>query len=182
MQNSITKLAVLEDRIALDGEERRDTEDESEEDDEEVFALPESESEPEEGEDEGWGDSRKQYYSADAAVAPKEEEAEALRLQKQRAAKLSESDYGIDREMPVEDDNDAPVKKPMTEKDKLRFLRRTSPELFALLKEYKSLKYHIESILQPCMQTYEVVKEKLPPTLAALLESKNGISQTCREH
>ncbi|KAL1923775.1 uncharacterized protein VTP21DRAFT_8755 [Calcarisporiella thermophila] len=192
------------DKILLEDEAPQADEDESEE---EVFGIdvPDSDEEEEEEEEEeapsgesssaededeapdydrAWGSSKKAYYDADEASdldEAKEEEAEALRLQKKRLTAMQEEDF-LDEEIgwtsaSLERDEEAERKlvedfskdledatfDVMTERiekragsqlsaaEKVKILQNESPELIELLGEFK--------------EKVNIINEKLAPIL-----------------
>ncbi|GIL48552.1 hypothetical protein Vafri_5040 [Volvox africanus] len=86
-------------------------EDDDEEEEEDVKA-PKRGSKGEEADERLWGASKRAYYNADTAEAAsddellKEEEQEALALQRARAAKLAAADFGLEEDEEEEDEED----------------------------------------------------------------------------
>lgn len=163
---------------ASDEEILRDDDDGSDEDDDEYQELQKAakaqekkkkkkqaadgdddeEEQTDEGEgDEGWwGDSKKEYYNADAIETEAdalEEEAEAKRLQKKKLADMDEADYIFDEdewaapaeeadegaEVVTEELKDVEVTADMDEAERLRLLQARYPEFAPLVDEFEIL-------------------------------------------
>ncbi|CEG70642.1 hypothetical protein RMATCC62417_06504 [Rhizopus microsporus] len=156
----------------LEGLESEEEEEEEEEtDDDEV---EESKAEP--TEDKTWGSSKKAYYDADEASdldEMKEEEEEALRIQKEHLAHMDEADF-VDDTLPgwgLGANQDAEVDKKLVEDvtkdledisfstkqaekrrknlsvaEKLKIIQNESPELIDLLDEFKERSQTVEQM------------------------------------
>ncbi|KAL4237032.1 Something about silencing protein 10 [Mactra antiquata] len=122
-----------------------DIEDQSEEDEE--AGLPDNKA---------WGSRRNRYYGDDQIVMRKIlsddeeaeallEEKEALRLQKQMAEELDDQDFGLDMFQPTEKTTKESEKSELitkdlsalTEKEKLKLIKKKSPELLTLIDDFK---------------------------------------------
>ena len=133
----------------------------------------------------GWGPSKKDYYNADAIETEQDaldEEAEALRLQKQQLAKLNEDDYMIDDDwLAPADDNKAKgdeedgvvtevlprmqITEEMGEQERLKLLHTWYPEVEHLRKDFLRL--------QPIHEALSVAA-----SATEKLQKAQGISQT----
>ncbi|KAM6947453.1 LOW QUALITY PROTEIN: something about silencing protein 10-like [Lycodopsis pacificus] len=131
-----------------------------------------------------WGNKKKMFYDADFVATKgrsqdeleaeeQEEEEEAKNVQKRLAANLSEEDYDLNlfQEFAVEekDENKTVEKearivkdlKQMSQKEKMKLLKKESPELLELIQDFKAKLGELKDELQPLMQ---LVKEgKIPP-------------------
>ncbi|KAK9528842.1 hypothetical protein VZT92_012980 [Zoarces viviparus] len=168
-----------------DGEEAE--EEEEEEDDEETDMESDLEAKKEEEDlpnEMAWGNKKKMFYDADFVTTKgrsqdeleaeeQEEEEEAKNVQKRLAANLSEEDYDLTlfQEFAVEekDENKTVEKearivkdlKQMSQKEKMKLLKKESPELLELIQDFKAKLSELKDELQPLMQ---MVKEgKIPP-------------------
>ncbi|KAI9272032.1 Sas10 C-terminal domain-containing protein [Sporodiniella umbellata] len=159
-------------KILLDG---REEEEEADLSDHEIYGLDgvdeenseEEEENVEEVEDQTWGSSKKAYYNADEASdieEMREEEEEALRIQKEQLANMDETDFvddgligwGAEGVNDQEDDKKlvddvtkdlqhisfradvaAQRKKTTSVAEKLKIIQNESPELIDLLDEFK---------------------------------------------
>ncbi|XP_069086868.1 something about silencing protein 10 [Pleurodeles waltl] len=127
-----------------------------------------------------WGQKKKLYYDTDYGDRKKkgvsqeeedaeaeEEEAEAQRIQKRLAGHLDEDDYGLEflqafpqKEKTAGRKIEKNLKK-MSEKEKLKMLKKESPELMELLEDLKAKLTELEKNLKPLVQ---MVKKGLIPT------------------
>uniref|UniRef100_A0A8C2W9F7 UTP3 small subunit processome component n=1 Tax=Cyclopterus lumpus TaxID=8103 RepID=A0A8C2W9F7_CYCLU len=131
-----------------------------------------------------WGTKKKMFYDSDYVATKgrsqdeleaeeQEEEEEAKNVQKRLAANLSEEDYDLNffQEFAVEenDENKTVEKeerivkdlKQMSQKEKMKLLKKESPELLELIQDFKAKLNELKDELQPLMQ---MVKEgKIPP-------------------
>uniref|UniRef100_A0A3B4GQ06 UTP3 small subunit processome component n=2 Tax=Haplochromini TaxID=319058 RepID=A0A3B4GQ06_9CICH len=175
-----------EEVMPLDLSESEDDEGEEEEENEEEGTDMESDLEGR-NEDElpnemAWGRKKKMFYDSDYVTSKgksqeeleaeeQEEEEEAKNIQKRLAANLSEEDYDLNffQEFAVEKDESKPVEKEerivkdlkqMSQKEKMKLLKKESPELLELIQDFKAKLNELKNELQPLMQ---MVKEgKIP--------------------
>ncbi|XP_054472832.1 something about silencing protein 10 isoform X1 [Anoplopoma fimbria] len=131
-----------------------------------------------------WGTKKKMFYDSDYVttkgksqdeleVEEQEEEEEAKNIQKRLAANLSEEDYDLNffQEFAVEekDENKTVEKeerivkdlKQMSKKEKMKLLKKESPELLELIQDFKAKLSELKDELQPLMQM--VKNGKIPP-------------------
>uniref|UniRef100_A0A8C5HJ16 Sas10 C-terminal domain-containing protein n=1 Tax=Gouania willdenowi TaxID=441366 RepID=A0A8C5HJ16_GOUWI len=120
-----------------------------------------------------WGTRKKMFYDSDYGLAKgksqedleteeQEEEEEAIKIQKRLAANLSEEDYDLNlfEEFAVEDESktteekDHIVKdlKQMSRKEKMKLLRKESPELLDLIQDFKAKLTELKDEVQPLVQ------------------------------
>uniref|UniRef100_A0A3Q2QW53 UTP3 small subunit processome component n=1 Tax=Fundulus heteroclitus TaxID=8078 RepID=A0A3Q2QW53_FUNHE len=130
-----------------------------------------------------WGTKKKMFYNSDYLATKgksqeeldaeeEEEEEEAKNIQKRLAANLSEEDYDLNffQEFAVEEkDEDKPVEKQekivkdlkqMSQKEKMKLLRKDSPELLELIQDFKAKLTELKDELQPLVQ---MVKDGVIP-------------------
>uniref|UniRef100_A0A8C4DHQ6 UTP3 small subunit processome component n=1 Tax=Dicentrarchus labrax TaxID=13489 RepID=A0A8C4DHQ6_DICLA len=162
--------------------------DDSESEDEEEGTDMESDLEGKKEEDlpneMAWGTKKKMFYDTDYVstkgktqeeleAEEQEEEEEAKNIQKRLAANLSEEDYDLNffKEFAVEekDENKTVEKeerivkdlKQMSKKEKMKLLKKDSPELLELIQDFKAKLTELKDELQPLVQ---MVKDgKIPP-------------------
>ncbi|XP_028262637.1 something about silencing protein 10 [Parambassis ranga] len=174
--------------MALDDSESE--EEEGEEEEEQVEEGTDMESDLEEKKDEdlpnemAWGRKKKMFYDSDYVATKgksqqeleaeeQEEEEEAKNIQKRLAANLSEEDYDLNlfQEFAVEEkDEDKTAEeekrivkdlKQMSQKEKIKLLKKESPELLELIQDFKTKLTELKDELQPLVQ---MVKDgKIPP-------------------
>ncbi|XP_051271578.1 something about silencing protein 10 isoform X1 [Dicentrarchus labrax] len=172
----------------LDDEEEVMALDDSESEDEEEGTDMESDLEGKKEEDlpneMAWGTKKKMFYDTDYVstkgktqeeleAEEQEEEEEAKNIQKRLAANLSEEDYDLNffKEFAVEekDENKTVEKeerivkdlKQMSKKEKMKLLKKDSPELLELIQDFKAKLTELKDELQPLVQ---MVKDgKIPP-------------------
>ncbi|KAL6111954.1 utp3 [Pungitius sinensis] len=131
-----------------------------------------------------WGNKKKMFYDSDYITTKgksqdeleaeeQEEEEEAKNVQKRLAANLSEEDYDLNffQEFAVEekDENKTVEKeerivkdlKQMSQKEKMKLLKKESPELLELIQDFKAKLGELKNELQPLMQM--VKAGKIPP-------------------
>uniref|UniRef100_A0A3P8X689 UTP3 small subunit processome component n=1 Tax=Cynoglossus semilaevis TaxID=244447 RepID=A0A3P8X689_CYNSE len=150
-------------------------EDSEEEEEEEEEQQEEAEEEEEEGTDMenlpnemAWGRKKKMFYDSDYVQSrgkqvevleaeEQEEEEEAKNIQKRLAANLSEEDYDLNE---GEDEEKAPERQEkivkdlqqMTKKEKMKLLKKESPELLELIQDFKTKLTELKDELQPLVQ------------------------------
>ncbi|XP_054472833.1 something about silencing protein 10 isoform X2 [Anoplopoma fimbria] len=187
MESDQEELDDEEEVMALDDSED-DDEDEEEEEEEDEGTDMESDLEGKKEEDlpneMAWGTKKKMFYDSDYVttkgksqdeleVEEQEEEEEAKNIQKRLAANLSEEDYDLNffQEFAVEekDENKTVEKeerivkdlKQMSKKEKMKLLKKESPELLELIQDFKAKLSELKDELQPLMQM--VKNGKIPP-------------------
>ncbi|XP_037535318.1 something about silencing protein 10 isoform X1 [Nematolebias whitei] len=130
-----------------------------------------------------WGTKKKIFYDSeyvdikgksreDLEAEEQEEEEEAKNIQKRLAANLSEEDYDLNffQEFAVEEKEGKPAEKQerivkdlkqMSKKEKMKLLKKESPELLELIQDLKAKLSELKEELKPLMQ---MVKDgKIPP-------------------
>ncbi|TDH13842.1 hypothetical protein EPR50_G00037850 [Perca flavescens] len=188
MESDQEELDDEEEVMALDDSESEDDDEEEEEEEEEEGTDMESDLEGKKEEDlpneMAWGTKKKMFYDSDYVttkgksqdeleVEEQEEEEEARNIQKRLAANLSEEDYDLNffQEFAVEgkDENKTVEKKErivkdlkqMSQKEKMKLLKKESPELLDLIQDFKAKLNELKDELQPLVQ---MVKDgKIPP-------------------
>ncbi|KAM9409260.1 something about silencing protein 10 [Pholidichthys leucotaenia] len=158
--------------------EDSESEDEEEEEEEEGTDM-ESDLEGKKDEDlpneMAWGRKKKLFYDSDYVgskgksqeeieAEEQEEEEEAKNIQQRLAANLSEEDYDLNlfQELAVEEkDESKPAEKEkrivkdlkqMSQKEKMKLLKKESPELLELIQDFKAKLTELKNELQPLMQ------------------------------
>ncbi|XP_029989971.1 something about silencing protein 10 [Sphaeramia orbicularis] len=176
-----------EEVMALDDSEEDEEEEEIEEDEEEGTDMDsdlEGKKEEDLPNEMAWGSKKKMYYDSDyltkkgktheeLETEEQEEEEEAKNIQKRLAENLSEEDYDLNffQEFAVEDkDEQKPVEKEerivkdlkqMSQKEKMKLLKKESPELLELIQDFKAKLTELKDELRPLIQ---MVKDgKIPP-------------------
>lgn len=121
-----------------------------------------------------WGKKKKMFYDSDYVTTKgksqeeleaeeREEEEEAKNIQKRLAANLSEEDYDLNffQEFAVEKDESKTEEKEerivkdlkqMSQKEKMKLLKKESPELLELIQDFKAKLSELKNELQPLMQ------------------------------
>uniref|UniRef100_A0A3B4Y4Y3 UTP3 small subunit processome component n=1 Tax=Seriola lalandi dorsalis TaxID=1841481 RepID=A0A3B4Y4Y3_SERLL len=121
-----------------------------------------------------WGKKKKMFYDSDYVTTKgksheeleaeeQEEEEEAKNIQKRLAANLSEEDYDLNFFQKTIEKEERIVKdlKQMSQKEKMKLLKKESPELLELIQDFKAKLSELKDELQPLMQ---MVKDgKIPP-------------------
>ncbi|XP_055515077.1 something about silencing protein 10 isoform X1 [Leucoraja erinacea] len=126
-----------------------------------------------------WGQRKKSYYQTDyvdeiprgkkqaeALAEVEEEELEAINIQKRLAEDLSEDDFGLDllqtfaqeREAEKDSGKDLKIKKDlnkMSQKEKMKLLKKESPELLELMQDFRAKLVELRDELQPLMETVQ---------------------------
>ncbi|KAG7244732.1 hypothetical protein INR49_029751 [Caranx melampygus] len=178
-----------EEVMALDdseseGEEEEGEEEEIEEEGSDMESDLEGKKDEELPNEMAWGKKKKLYYDSDymttkgksqeeLEVEEQEEEEEAKNIQQRLAANLSEEDYDLNffQEFAVEEKAEEKavekeeriVKdlKQMSQKEKMKLLKKESPELLELIQDFKAKLTELKDELQPLVQ---MVKDgKIPP-------------------
>ncbi|XP_023181452.1 something about silencing protein 10 isoform X1 [Xiphophorus maculatus] len=196
MESDVEELDDEEEVMALD-------ESESEEEEEEEEEGTDMESDLEEKKEEdlpnemAWGTKKKMFYNTDYVASKgrsqeeldaeeQEEEEEAKNVQKRLAENLSEEDYDLNflQEFAVEEkDEDKTVEKrekivkdlkQMSKKEKMKLLKKESPELLELIQDFKAKLTELKDELEPMMQM--VKNGKIPAgQWADYLETKQQL-------
>ncbi|XP_037303668.2 something about silencing protein 10 isoform X2 [Pungitius pungitius] len=190
MESDPEELDDEEEVMALDDSEDDDdeVEEEEEEEDEDEETDMESDLEGKKEDDlpneMAWGNKKKMFYDSDYITTKgksqdeleaeeQEEEEEAKNVQKRLAANLSEEDYDLNffQEFAVEekDENKTVEKeerivkdlKQMSQKEKMKLLKKESPELLELIQDFKAKLGELKNELQPLVQM--VKAGKIPP-------------------
>lgn len=179
-----------EEVMALDdSESEEDEEEEGEEEAEEEGEEEDMDSDLEGKKEEdlpnemAWGRKKKMFYDTDYLATKgksqeeleaeeQEEEEEAKTIQKRLAANLSEEDYDLNlfQEFAEEKDETKTTEKEerivkdlkqMSKKEKMKLLKKESPELLELIQDFKAKLTELKDELQPLM---EMVKDgTIPP-------------------
>ncbi|CAL1609502.1 unnamed protein product [Knipowitschia caucasica] len=159
----------------LDDEEEVMALDDSEEEEDDMESDLEEKKEEDLPDEMAWGKKKKMFYDTDYVTAKgkkaeeleqeeKEEEEEAIKIQKRLAANLSEEDYDLSffQEFAVEEkDEERPVKtevkivkdlKEMSQKEKIKLLKKESPELLELIQDFKKKLTELKDEIQPLVQ------------------------------
>uniref|UniRef100_A0A3Q3WB73 Sas10 C-terminal domain-containing protein n=1 Tax=Mola mola TaxID=94237 RepID=A0A3Q3WB73_MOLML len=169
-------LEELDDEVMpLDDSEEEGTDMESDLEEKKEDALPN---------EMAWGAKKKMYYDTDYVTTKgkkqeeleaeeQEEEEEAKTIQKRLAENLSEEDYDLNffQHFAVEEKDEGKtlekeeriVKdlKEMSKKEKMKLLKKESPELIELIQDFKAKLTELKDELQPLIQ---MVKDgKIPP-------------------
>lgn len=133
--------------------------------------------------DMAWGNKKKIFYDSDYTskkgksfedieAEDKEEEEEAKKIQTRLAANLSEEDYDLNlleefaavAEVEKEDEKEERIVKDlktMSQKEKLKLLKKESPELLELIQDFKAKLTELRDEVQPLV---EMVKDgRIPP-------------------
>lgn len=179
MESDVEELDDEEEMMALDDSE---SEEEAEEGTDMESDLEEKKEEDLPNEM-AWGTKKKMFYDTDYVrtkgrsqeeldAEEEEEEEEAKNIQKRLAANLSEEDYDLNffQEFAVEEKEEAKtlekqekiVKdlKQMSQKEKMKLLKKESPELLELIQDFKAKLSELKDELEPLMR---LVKEgKIP--------------------
>lgn len=155
-------------------------------------AEDEEQSGDEEGDDGWWGDSKKEYYNADAIETEADalaEEQEAKRLQKKKLAEMDEADFIFDEdewaapaeeteegaEVVTEELKDIEVTDDMDTHERYRILQARYPEFVPLVEEFERLQPQLVQLQQEAVgkpaQSLEVVKHWILGCYVASLAS-----------
>ncbi|XP_072308634.1 something about silencing protein 10 [Eucyclogobius newberryi] len=182
MDSEEEQLDDEEELMALD--ESEEEEDVEEEDGTDMESDLEEKKEEDLPDEMAWGKKKKLFYDTDYVTAKgkkpeeleeeeKEEEEEAIKIQNRLAANLSEEDYDMNflQEFAVEEkDEESPVVteekivkdlKDMSQKEKMKLLKKESPELLELIQDFKTKLTELKDDIQPLVQM--VTDGKIPP-------------------
>uniref|UniRef100_A0A1A8MTD1 UTP3, small subunit (SSU) processome component, homolog n=1 Tax=Nothobranchius pienaari TaxID=704102 RepID=A0A1A8MTD1_9TELE len=189
MESDEEELDDEEEVMALDDSE---TEEEEEEENKDDGTDMESDLEEKKEEDlpneMAWGTRKKMFYDSDYVaikgkpreeleVEEQEEEEEAISIQKRLAANLSEEDYDLSffQEFAAKDkDESKPVEKQerivkdlkqMSQKEKMKLLKKESPELLELIQDFRAKLTELKDELKPLLQM--VRDGQIPPGKSA---------------
>ncbi|KAG7280523.1 hypothetical protein CRUP_022053 [Coryphaenoides rupestris] len=180
------EVMALDDSESEEEEEYEDEKEVEEVEEEEEGSGMESDLEARRDEDlpsdMAWGNRKKLFYDSDYVAAKgktqeeveaedKEEEEEAKNIQRRLAANLSEEDYDLNlfQEFATEKDeksaeNEQKIVKDldqMSQKEKLKLLKKESPEMLELIQDFKAKLAELKDELQPLV---EMVKDgRIPP-------------------
>uniref|UniRef100_A0A671WC15 UTP3 small subunit processome component n=1 Tax=Sparus aurata TaxID=8175 RepID=A0A671WC15_SPAAU len=182
IESDVEELDDEEEVMALDDSESEEEEEEAEEED--MESDLEGKNDEDLPNEMAWGAKKKMYYDTDYVTTKgrsreeleaedQEEEEEAKNIQNRLAANLSEEDYDLNlfQEFAVEEkDESKPVEKEerivkdlkqMSQKEKMKLLKKESPELLELIQDFKAKLAELKDELQPLVQ---MVKDgKIPP-------------------
>ncbi|XP_021465036.2 something about silencing protein 10 isoform X2 [Oncorhynchus mykiss] len=158
-----------------------DSEDEEEEEEEEADMDSDLEGKKDDylPNDMAWGNRKKMFYDSDYVAAKgksqqdaeaddEEEEEEAKNIQRRLAADLSEEDYDLNllqefavEEQEVEKERIVKDLQQMSQKEKMKLLKKESPELLELIQDFKAKLAELKDELQPLL---EMVNDgRIPP-------------------
>uniref|UniRef100_A0A8D3AX33 UTP3 small subunit processome component n=1 Tax=Scophthalmus maximus TaxID=52904 RepID=A0A8D3AX33_SCOMX len=176
---------VLEEVMALDDSEEEDDDEEIEEEGTDMESDLEGKKDEDLPNEMAWGKKKKMFYDSDYVTIKgksneeleteeQEEEEEAKSIQKRLAANLSEEDYDLNlfQEFAGEDEKDENTTiekeerivkdlKEMSQKEKMKLLKKESPELLELIQDFKAKITELKDELQPLVQ---MIKDgKIPP-------------------
>ncbi|KAF7654029.1 hypothetical protein LDENG_00075730 [Lucifuga dentata] len=185
MESDEEELDEEEEVMALDDSESEEEEEEENEDEEIDMESDLDEKKDEDFPDDmAWGTKKKLFYESDYMAAKgktqeeleaeeQEEEEEAKIIQQRLAENLSEEDYdlGLFQEFAVkEKDEKKSVEKEerivkdlkqMSQKEKMKLLKKESPELLELIQDFKAKLTELKDELQPLVQM--VNNGQIPP-------------------
>ncbi|XP_029007672.1 something about silencing protein 10 [Betta splendens] len=186
-ESDLEEIDDEEEVMALDESESEDEEDVEEDDEENEEEGTDMESDLDGKEEEelpnemAWGTKKKLYYNSDYVTTKgksqeelmaeeQEEEEEAINIQKRLAANLSEEDYDLNflQDLGVEekktDEKEAKIVKDlkqMSQKEKMKLLKKESPELLELIQDFKTKLTELKDELHPLVQM--VNDGRIPP-------------------
>ncbi|XP_032440120.1 something about silencing protein 10-like isoform X1 [Xiphophorus hellerii] len=199
MESDVEELDDEEEVMALDKSESEEEEEEEEAEEEGTDMESDLEEKKEEDlpNEMAWGTKKKMFYNTDYVASKgrsqeeldaeeQEEEEEAKNVQKRLAENLSEEDYDLNflQEFAVEEkDEDKTVEKrekivkdlkQMSKKEKMKLLKKESPELLELIQDFKAKLTELKDELEPMMQM--VKNGKIPAgQWADYLETKQQL-------
>ncbi|XP_018556099.1 LOW QUALITY PROTEIN: something about silencing protein 10 [Lates calcarifer] len=184
MESDVEEMDDEEEVMPLDDSESEEEEELEEEENEDMESDLEEKKDEDLPNELAWGKKKKMFYDSDYVTTKgksqeeleaeeQEEEEEAKNIQKRLAANLSEEDYDLNffQEFAVEEKDEKKtiekeeriVKdlKQMSQKEKMKLLKKESPELLELIQDFKTKLTELKDELQPLMQ---MVKDgKIPP-------------------
>ncbi|KAM4740422.1 something about silencing protein 10 isoform 2-T2 [Anableps anableps] len=172
MESDVEELDDEEEVMALDDSE---SEEEAEEEGTDMESDLEEKKEEDLPNEMAWGTKKKMFYDTDYVTTKgksqeeldaeeEEEEEEAKNIQKRLATNLSEEDYDLkffQEFAAVEKDEDKTVEKQekivkdlkqMSQKEKMKLLKKESPELLELIQDFKAKLTELKDELEPLMQ------------------------------
>ncbi|KAJ8359325.1 hypothetical protein SKAU_G00158500 [Synaphobranchus kaupii] len=160
--------------------ELSDSDDDDDDEDEEEVMDMDSDLEGKKGDDlpneMAWGHRKKIFYDSDYVAAKgksqedveaeaKEEEEEAKSIQKRLVGNLTEEDYDLDIQELFGEPKDSEAGKPpqkeekivkdlekMSHKEKLKLLKKESPELLELIQDFKAKLAELRDEIQPLLE------------------------------
>uniref|UniRef100_A0A673FR54 Something about silencing protein 10-like n=1 Tax=Sinocyclocheilus rhinocerous TaxID=307959 RepID=A0A673FR54_9TELE len=170
-----------------DDEEEEEVQEEDNEEETDMESDLEGKQDDDLPNDMAWGNKKKIFYDSDyitkkgksledMEAEDKEEEEEAKKIQKRLAANLSEEDYDLNllEEFAAEAEVEKEVEKEerivkdlktMSQKEKLKQLKKESPELLELIQDFKAKLTELRDEVQPLV---EMVKDgQIPPGKAS---------------
>ncbi|ROI16165.1 Something about silencing protein 10 [Anabarilius grahami] len=166
-----------------DDEEEEEVQEENNEEDTDMESDLEGQKDDDLPNDMAWGDKKNIFYNSDYVTIKgksfeeieaedKEEEEEAKNIQRRLAANLSEEDYDLNllEEFAAKAEEEKEVEKEekivkdfktMSQKEKLKLLKKESPELLELIQDFKVKLTELRDEVQPLV---EMVKDgRIPP-------------------
>uniref|UniRef100_A0A4W6FKD2 UTP3 small subunit processome component n=1 Tax=Lates calcarifer TaxID=8187 RepID=A0A4W6FKD2_LATCA len=171
-----------EEVMPLDDSESEEEEELEEEENEDMESDLEEKKDEDLPNELAWGKKKKMFYDSDYVTTKgksqeeleaeeQEEEEEAKNIQKRLAANLSEEDYDLNffqvffylklSSTPEKEERIVKDLKQMSQKEKMKLLKKESPELLELIQDFKTKLTELKDELQPLMQ---MVKDgKIPP-------------------
>ncbi|KAL0978691.1 hypothetical protein UPYG_G00173960 [Umbra pygmaea] len=170
-----------EEVMPLDLSDSDDDDDEEEEEADMDSDLDRRNDDDELPNDLAWGNKKKMYYDSDYVATKgksqqeveeedQEEEEEAKNIQRRLAADLSEEDYDLNllQEFAVEEEEEVEKEerivkdlKQLSQKEKIKLLKKESPELLDLMQDFKAKLAELKDELQPLLKM--VNNGQIPP-------------------
>uniref|UniRef100_UPI0037E8AAB4 something about silencing protein 10 n=1 Tax=Semicossyphus pulcher TaxID=241346 RepID=UPI0037E8AAB4 len=184
MESDVEDLDDEEEVMALDDSESGEEDEEGEDEGTDMESDLEGRKEEDLPNDMAWGTKKKMFYDTDYVTTKgrsqeeleaeeEEEEEEAKKIQNRLAENLSEEDYDLNlfQEFAVEEkDENKTVEKEerivkdlqqMSQKEKMKLLKKESPELLELIQDFKAKLTELKDELTPLVQM--VTDGKIPP-------------------
>ncbi|XP_041671073.1 something about silencing protein 10 isoform X2 [Cheilinus undulatus] len=184
MESDVEELDDEEEVMALDDSESEEEEEEEEDEGTDMESDLEGKKEEDLPNEMAWGTKKKMFYDTDYVATKgksqeeveaeeQEEEEEAKKIQNRLAENLSEEDYDLNlfQEFAVkEKDEEKAVEKEerivkdlkqMSQKEKMKLLKKESPELLELIEDFKAKLTELKEELQPLVKMVE--DGKIPP-------------------
>ncbi|XP_029359074.1 something about silencing protein 10 [Echeneis naucrates] len=169
------EVMALDDSESEEEEEEEGEEEENEEEDSDMESDLERKKEEDLPNEMAWGKKKKMFYDSDYVTTKgksqdeleaeeQEEEEEAKNIQNRLAANLSEEDYNLNffQELAVEEkpeketlEKEERIMKDlnqMSKKEKMKLLKKESPELLELIQDLNAKLTELKDELQPLMQ------------------------------
>ncbi|XP_030633244.1 something about silencing protein 10 [Chanos chanos] len=174
-EEEVMPLTVNDSEEDDDDDEEEEEEDEVEGENRDMDSDLEGKRDDDLPDDMAWGHKKRMFYDSDYVAAKgksleeaeaedKEEEEEAKNIQKRLAANLSEEDYDLSllQEFAVEEEESKKtVEKEerivkdlnkMSQKEKLKLLKKESPELLELIQDFKAKLTELRDEIQPLVE------------------------------